>query len=65
MGFHYSVEVPICPVPAEIKLFIYFFPIQLRKQDHVFYSWMYFFRPLSLSLAVSSTSSGLHTAKRR
>ena len=26
---------------------------------------IYFFRPLNLSLAVSSTSSGLQTAKRR
>lgn len=29
-----------------------------------FYSWIYFFSPLSLSFAVSSTSSGLQTANR-
>lgn len=66
-GYHDWGEVPVCPVPAEVKLIIYFlFALFNRPSRNVsLYSWMYFFSPLNLSFAVSSTSSGLQTAKRR
>lgn len=61
-----GAEVPVCPVPAEVKLIIYFLAYSTAQAGNVrLYSWMYFFSPLNLSFAVSSTSSGLQTAKRR
>lgn len=61
-----EVEVSTCPVPAEVKLILYFLPYLTAQAGNAsLYSWMYFFNPLNLSFAVSSTSSGLQTAKRR